>query len=174
MVDNIEIKACHPDPDTVRRYLRGHGADFKGTDHQIDTYYEVSTGRLKLREGNIENSLIYYEREDAEGPKHSRVILVPQRPDSGIKELLGKVLRTKVVVDKRREIYFIGNVKFHIDDVEGLGGFIEIEAIDRDGTLGLAHLREQCDRYLREFDIRKEDLLSCSYSDLLLELRRPR
>ncbi len=174
MVDNIEIKARHPDPDAVRRYLRGHGADFKGTDRQIDTYYEVSTGRLKLREGSIENNLIYYEREDTEGPKHSRVILVPQRPDSGIKELLGKVLPVKVVVDKRREIYFVGNVKFHIDLVEGLGGFIEIEAIDRDGTIGLARLREQCDHYLKEFDVKEDDLLSCSYSDLLLSLHRSR
>ena len=73
---NVEIKAKCSDPDFVRTYLNNAGADFKGTDLQIDTYFNVPEGRLKIREGNIENSLIYYQREDNAGPKNSHFHLI--------------------------------------------------------------------------------------------------
>ena len=71
-------------------------------------------------------------------------------------------------MDKKREIYFIDNVKFHIDGVEDLGTFIEIEAIDKDGSIGKEKLLEQCQSFLDLFKIPQEDLISVSYSDLLL------
>ena len=74
-----------------------------------------------------------------------------------------------VVVDKSREIYFIDNVKFHIDSVKDLGTFVEIEATDADCSIGKNKLLEQCQHYLDLFKISKEDLISNSYSDLLLE-----
>ncbi len=85
-----------------------------------------------------------------------------------MKEILTKALGILVVVDKKREIYFIDNVKFHIDAVEGLGTFIEIEAIDNDGDIGKKRLLEQCESFLDLFKIAQEDLISVSYSDLLL------
>jgi adenylate cyclase class 2 len=81
--------------------------------------------------------------------------------------LLSEALGVWQVVKKAREIYFIDNVKFHLDRVEGLGEFVEIEAIDLDGSLGEAHLRNQCEHYLQLFQIKPEDLLAQSYSDLL-------
>ena len=66
---NSEIKARCADQEAVRHYLHEHGADFKGTDHQIDTYFDVPEGRLKLRQGPIENNLIFYQRADTDGPK---------------------------------------------------------------------------------------------------------
>ena len=69
---NIEIKARCPDAKAIRSILQSRKADFKGIDHQVDTYFKVPFGRLKLREGNIENNLIYYDREDKKGPKKSR------------------------------------------------------------------------------------------------------
>jgi len=74
-----------------------------------------------------------------------------------------------VVVDKKREIYFIDNVKFHIDAVEDLGTFVEIEAIDNDNTIGKDKLLEQCQFFLDLFKIPQENLISVSYSDLLLQ-----
>jgi predicted adenylyl cyclase CyaB len=71
------------------------------------------------------------------------------------------------VVRKKREIYFIKNVKFHIDEVEGLGTFAEIEASDLYADLSKEELQDQCDFYLRELKIRDEDLVSVSYSDML-------
>ena len=63
----IEMKAKCGDREAVRRILRSRNADFKGTDHQIDTYFQARDGRLKLREGNIENYLIFYKRGDKAG-----------------------------------------------------------------------------------------------------------
>jgi predicted adenylyl cyclase CyaB len=166
---NIEIKAKSNNQDTIREILKLKNADFKGVDYQIDTYFKVNNGRLKLREGNIENHLIYYQRENKEGPKQSDIILFKSDPKSSLKEILTKALGILVVVDKKREIYFIDNVKFHIDTVKNLGTFMEIEAIDSDGSFRKEKLFEQCQNYLDLFGIPKDDLISVSYSDLLLK-----
>lgn len=165
---NIEIKArCNSQQD-IRDILNAQSADFKGVDHQIDTYFKVANGRLKLREGDIENYLIYYEREDVATPKQSSVILAEMKRGSNIKDVLEKSLGVLVVVDKQREIYFIDNVKFHLDMVRGLGTFVEIEAIDRDGSIGREKLLDQCNKYLKLFNISDTDLLRDSYSDQVL------
>jgi len=166
---NIEIKARCTDQDRVREFLRDGHADFKGVDRQIDTYFKVSSGRLKLREGDIENFLVFYDREEKQGPKESKVILFKADPASALKEMLVRSLGVLVVVDKRREIYFIDNVKFHVDVVEALGTFIEIEAIDADGSIGKQRLLEQCHRYVDLLGIQEHHLVPRSYSDLLLE-----
>ena len=169
---NVEIKARCLRQDEIRRLLVERNANYRGEDHQIDTYFGVQRGRLKLREGNIEKNLIFYEREDYAGAKQSKVVLYPYDGNPALKELLTKAHGVKVVVDKKREIYFIENVKFHLDDVVGLGKFVEIEAIDREGTIGKARLDEQCAHYMKLFNITENDLLSCSYSDLLLEQKK--
>ncbi|MDA3856559.1 MAG: class IV adenylate cyclase [Candidatus Woesearchaeota archaeon] len=169
IIQNFEIKAKSNNQNKIREILKSKNAEFKGTDHQIDTYFKVNFGRLKLREGNIENNLIHYNREDKEGPKQSKIILFKSAPDSTLKELLTKALGILVIVDKQREIYFIDNVKFHVDTVEDLGTFVEIEAIDKNETIGKNKLLKQCQFYLDLFQISKDDLISVSYSDLLLE-----
>ena len=100
---NIEIKAICRDPDAVRRVLRAQGARFVGTDRQVDTYFRIDRGRLKLREGRIENCLIYYEREDVAGPKRADVTLFKTESGSGLKEILTRSLGVLTVVVKRRE-----------------------------------------------------------------------
>ncbi|MGC4036008.1 MAG: class IV adenylate cyclase [Chitinophagaceae bacterium] len=166
---NIEIKARCADTGFMRRYLLDHGAEFKGTDHQTDTYFNVAKGRLKLREGNIENNLIYYERTNQAGPKSSHFDLVPIPEAEKLKAVLSKSLGVKVIVQKKREIYFITNVKFHIDEVPGLGNFAEIEASNKYADISKEQLQQQCDFYLAELKIKEEDLISLSYSDMLLE-----
>jgi predicted adenylyl cyclase CyaB len=120
-----------------------------------------------LREGNIENALIYYERPDTADAKQSVIILYKHQPDTSLKEILAKVNGIKVVVDKRRKIYFIGNVKFHFDTVKNLGTFIEVEAIDETGDKGLDKLKEQCNKYFLFFGLNKSVLVDKSYSDLI-------
>lgn len=166
---NIEIKAKSDNHDWVREVLKSYHAKFKGIDHQIDTYFRVNSGRLKLREGNIENSLVHYQREDKSGPKQSNVTFYKSQDKTSLKEILTKALGILVVVDKSREIYFIDNVKFHIDIVKDLGTFVEIEALDSGNTIGKEKLYEQCQYYLDQFKISSEDLISNSYSDLLLK-----
>lgn len=167
---NVEIKARCNDQDRIRGYLKDHGADFKGVDHQVDTYFNVAHGRMKLREGDIENYLVHYDRPDREGPKQTRVAIYRLGPNPSLKEVLTEALGILVVVDKRREIYFIDNVKFHIDLVDGLGTFMEIEAIDFDGSISHADLYEQCKHYLEELKIKRDDLVPLSYSDLIMRL----
>lgn len=164
---NIEIKARAASHRAAREVLTARGARFAGLDHQIDTYFRAPSGRLKLREGNIENALIHYERENTSGPKHSKVGLFENAPGSTLKGILEAALGVDVVVDKRREIHFLDNVKIHLDEVVGLGTFVEIEAIDDDGTRPLEALRAQCEELMAAFGIRDEDLLAVSYSDLL-------
>lgn len=165
---NIEIKARTSDSGLIKEILRSRNAYFKGLDHQIDTYFNVNQGRLKIREGNIENHLVYYNRRNQEGPKQSDVTLFDFDSDSSLKEILTNSLGILTVVDKKREIYFIDNVKFHIDEVKNLGNFVEIEAINDKGFFSKEKLLEQCNYYLDLFKISDSDLISCSYSDLLI------
>jgi adenylate cyclase class 2 len=164
---NVEIKARTSRKAEIKAYLEAQGADFKGIDHQEDTYFQVPEGRLKLREGNIENSLIFYRRTDQKGPKDSHVSLYHPLPDPALKAVLSEALGVKKVVKKSRAIYFIDNVKFHLDEVEGLGQFVEIEAIDLDGNIGRETLLEQCEAYLKAFGIGQDDLMEQSYSDMV-------
>jgi adenylate cyclase class IV len=166
---NIEIKAKCSNLEHVRTILKSKNADYKGLDHQIDTYFKVPHGRLKLREGNIEHALIFYQRSNQAGPKDSNVILYTNQPKPGLKAALQAACGILVVVDKKREIYFIDNVKFHLDDVNNLGTYCEIEAIDSTGNLSREKLLEQCQDYMQLLGINDEDLVSCSYSDLILE-----
>jgi adenylate cyclase class 2 len=164
----VEIKARCAHPEEIKELLDKQQAEFKGVDKQTDTYFKVDKGRLKLREGNIENALIHYHRPDETGPKRSDVTLFQTGINSGLKEILHEALHELVVVKKNRSIYFIDNVKFHVDEVEHLGSFIEIEVIDEVGDIGEDSLRTQCQYYLNLFKIKAEDLVDVSYSDMLL------
>jgi predicted adenylyl cyclase CyaB len=166
---NIEIKARTANADKIRQYLLNRGADFKGIDHQTDTYFNVPNGRLKLRQGNIETNLIWYQRNNQSGPKQSDFLLTPVADANTLKQTLANALGVKVAVVKKREIYFIGNVKFHIDELEGLGTFVEIEASNKTEDLPVGKLQEQCEYYRKAFEIQDKDLLQYSYSDMLLE-----
>jgi predicted adenylyl cyclase CyaB len=166
---NVEIKAVCKDPSFIRDCLISNNAEFRGKDEQTDTYFNVPSGRLKLREGNIENNLIFYHRNNQGGPKNSRFDLVKVDNPFALKEILTKSLGVKTIVKKIREIYYIRNVKFHIDEVPGLGSFVEIEAGNILANLSAAELKAQCQFYMQEFRVRDEDLIAISYSDMLME-----
>ena len=165
---NIEIKARTSKAEFIRQYLLDHGADFKGVDEQTDTYFNVSNGRLKLREGNIEKNLIFYNRPDQQGPKQSDFQLLAVDDSNSLRYILTSALGVKVTVKKKREIYFIENVKFHLDSLEGLGNFVEIESSNKDHAISVDKLREQCAFYMKELSIADQDLISASYSDMLM------
>lgn len=164
---NYEFKASCNNIEALESKLKDQNPMFVGTDHQVDTYFNVPNGRLKLREGSIENSLIHYDRQNTADVKQSDVTLYHPQLDSNLKEVLEKALGVKVVVDKKRKIYFVDNVKFHFDEVQHLGSFVEVEAIDIDGSIGIERLKEQCSFYIQLFGIRKEQFIAESYSDLL-------
>lgn len=164
---NIEIKAHCRNLSKVRDILKNQNAEFKGTDHQTDTYFNSKKGRLKLREGNIENNLIHYERENIKGSSESKFTLYKTEKGSGLKTILEVALGNKCTVEKDREIYFIENVKFHIDTVKDLGTFIEIEVSNKDNRLTKDKLQEQCNFYIKLLQINAKDFVSDSYSEMI-------
>lgn len=169
---NIEIKARCADPEGARRKLESLDARYVGRDRQVDTYFNVAEGRLKLREGNIENSLISYSRPDQEGPKASNVVLYHVSENSAaLKAALTQSIGVWITVDKQRDIYFIDNVKCHVDEVAGLGSFVELEAIDQRGDKDIAALQKQCEDLMTILGIDTADLVAVSYSDLLEETK---
>jgi predicted adenylyl cyclase CyaB len=166
-----EIKARCDDTEKIRQILKSHKAHFVGVDRQVDTYFNCRDGRLKLREGAIENTLIHYKRENQAGPKTSKVNLYKPNDGTALRNVLKEALGVLVTVDKSREIYFVENIKFHIDTLKELGTFVEIEAIDETGEKGESFLQEQCETFLDLFGIKEDDLISVSYSDMILELK---
>jgi len=167
-INIIEIKARCSSPETIHKILKSKNAIYKGVDHQVDTYFQSNNGRLKLRQGTIENTLIFYDRPNQEGPKLSKVVLHKPIEPNSLNEVLAAAMNVKVVVDKQRHIYFIDNVKFHVDEVKGLGSFAEIEAIDETGEVAIEVLQRQCDAYMVLLNIEESDLVDSSYSDMLV------
>jgi len=165
---NIEIKASCNNPEIIEEILLKNNAKYIGEDHQIDTYFNTEKGRLKLREGKIENSLIWYNRIEIKGLKKSEVLLYkPNENIKSLKQILENTLKVWVIVDKTRKIFFIENVKFHIDKVKNLGNFIEIEAIDNIGSIGEEKLRKQCNKYIDLLKVDSSNFIDKSYSDLI-------
>lgn len=164
---NFEFKARLKNATHVRAMLKRSPARFLGADHQVDTYFCVPSGRLKIREGRIENSLIHYQRTDSAYARRSNVelMLLPRR--NSVRAILAGALGVLAVVDKRREIYFVGNVKIHLDRVRGLGTFLEVEAMTRTGDV--KKVRDQASKFQKLFNIPADDIVPQSYSDLMME-----
>ncbi len=164
---NIELKAKISDLDQTRRTAESIATERLGTEHQVDTYFYCRQGRLKLRQ--IDRSpaqLIWYARTDRPEARASNYFVVPISNPETLKAALTAALGTRSVVKKRREIFLWHNVRIHLDRVEGLGAFIEFEAVldpEQDDTVGHARLDELAER----FQIGRDNLVSSSYSDLL-------
>lgn len=167
---NYEIKAraSKEQQEKIKNFLKKNNAKFIGIDNQVDTYFKTKEGRLKIRNGNIENSLIFYQREDKKNSKQSNIEIYQLPKNSRLEKIIRGTQEILVVVNKKRGIYFIDNVKFHIDNVKELGRFVEIEAMSR-SNIPLKKIKEQCEYYKSAFEIRDEDLIKGSYSDMLLE-----
>jgi adenylate cyclase, class 2 len=163
---NFEFKARLKNEQQVRAALKRLDARFIGTDHQIDTYFRVPSGRLKVREGRLENALIFYQRSNLRRARQAAVemMLLPRR--NSHRAILARSLGILAVVDKRREIYFVKNVKIHLDRVRGLGKFLEVEAISRVGNV--KKIRSQARQFQKLFGITANDIVAESYSDLIL------
>jgi len=168
---NIELKARMKDPAKALLACTQLQAVAHGEIHQIDTYFLVPRGRLKLREAHPSScELIYYERDDIAGPKGCDYTRYPV--DTSIKAFLDQVLGIQAVVEKQRTLYLWENVRIHLDDVKGLGQYIEFEAVlspgadtshaDQAGYHQLAHL-------MQAFEITEDDCETGSYLDLVLQ-----
>jgi adenylate cyclase, class 2 len=165
-MENVEIKARCANLPAMARAIAVAGAVLESTFEQVDTYFRVHNGRLKLRhEDGAGDELIFYRRPDDTSPKLSRYELVPVSHGQQLELILEQALGIKTVVRKRRQLWRLDNIRIHLDDVEGLGPFIEFEVEVRPGC-DVAGCRAQADALLAQLGIRPADLLAGSYSDL--------
>ncbi|KAL8222621.1 UNVERIFIED_CONTAM: hypothetical protein K2H54_077634 [Gekko kuhli] len=149
---------------------------------QTDTFFSVPCGRLKLRDfRDGRGQLIFYDRPDAEGPKLSRYAISPTEDPAGLTAVLCQALGAKGVVKKERRLYLVGQTRVHVDRVEGLGDFMELEATPVCRKLSLLPslqvvLEEQqslqdgecvARHLMAELGVNQEDLLTGAYLDLL-------
>jgi adenylate cyclase class 2 len=125
---NIEFKAELRDAVAAQQQCRQLGAQHIGTLRQTDTYYRMPDGRLKKREAPGEpTEWIYYHRRDIVRPRMSSYAILS---DAQAKRRWGsQSLRAWLKVAKTRELWMLDNIRIHLDDVQGLGRFIEFEAV---------------------------------------------
>jgi len=172
MATNIEIKARVHDPDAVRRVAEAISDQPCSVLRQEDTFFHVPKGRLKLRTfAPDRGQLIYYERTDQAGPKRSDYYVAPTTDPASIKTVLAEALGIRGLVCKVRRLYWVGRTRIHLDEVDGLGSFIELEVMlgpDQNEADGTAIATELMGR----LGIAERDLLEGAYMDLLeAELR---
>jgi homotetrameric cytidine deaminase len=165
---NVEVKALDPDPDRSLAICRELGAEDRGVLVQRDTYFRVPSGRLKLREeGDAGATLVQYDRPDAAEARVSRYRLVAVEDAGGMSEALDAALGTLVVVDKRRHLLQFKGVRIHLDDVDGLGRFVELEGVAEPGS-DLDAERRTVDALAEALGIDGNRIVAESYSDRLL------
>jgi predicted adenylyl cyclase CyaB len=164
---NIELKARCRDLAAARAAAERFGARFEATLHQIDTYFRVPHGRLKLREiDNQRAELIGYERSNdtADRASHYRIVLVSD--PAALRTTLAAALGVRGDVRKRRDLLRWHNVRIHLDQVDGLGNFLEFEAVVSE-TDGETISRERLKQLAAALNVSESDRIAVSYSDLL-------
>ena len=163
---NIELKARIASIEAAREVARRIATEHVGLLVQTDTYFHCRTGRLKLRETDTRPAqLVWYARPDEQGPKTSKYLLVPVEDAAGLKRALAAALDIRSLVSKRREVYLYHNVRIHLDEVQGLGTFLEFEAVlepDQNEADG----RAQVERLAGQFGVAASDLLDGSYGEM--------
>jgi predicted adenylyl cyclase CyaB len=164
---NIELKARLPDPVAARRVAEQICGEAE-IQRQTDTYFHCAHGRLKLREiEGVGAQLIWYDRPDKAEPRGSDYLLTPVMEPAALRKALAMALGVRGVVRKNRRIYLSRNVRIHLDEVEGVGSFLEFEAVLDEQTDDAAG-RRQVDELRLQFGIAVDDLLTGSYGDMLV------
>ncbi len=168
---NIELKARAPDPQaTLRAALALDGIDDRGVLRQRDTYFRTADGRLKLRRQDDPShpaQLIAYTRADAPGARQSAYRLVDVPDPDALAAALAGTYGVSVEVVKERRLLLWDGVRIHLDTVEGLGAFVELEAVAApDSDLGAEHAKVA--QLRAALDICDEQLEPRGYAALLL------
>jgi adenylate cyclase class IV len=182
---NLEIKARVPDPVRCLSRCEKLSRNPHSVERQIDVYFRVPRGRLKLRrrwaaavpragavpDVKIPAELIAYERPDSSGARRSDYLIVPLPPATSMDRVLELALGVEARVEKLRTVFLHDGVRVHLDEVEGLGSFLELEAILGDSCDEDA-ARAKIERLRAHFGIREEDLIEGSYRELRIEGER--
>lgn len=168
MPRNVEIKARVIDPEQLRIRVKdiADGGPLLLT--QDDTFFKCPNGRLKLRVfSESEGQLIAYQRPDSPDPALSDYIIAPTSSPEPLREALERALGFQGRVRKKRIVYFVGATRVHLDDVEGLGHFMELEVVLSENETvadGIGVAKE----IMARLGIEEEHLIEKAYVDLLL------
>lgn len=165
MPQNLEIKARIKSRQEAQTVAEQLGANFSCEIEQVDTYFKVPDGRLKLREfGDGRGELIFYRRPEQELNRWSTYSIYPSPDASQMRLILSEALGVITVVKKSRIVYIWKNARIHLDRVEDLGDFLEFEVL-------VIHGEEQAEDLMKElrrnFNIADANIIRCSYADLL-------
>lgn len=163
---NIEIKVRCDDLDAVEARLAEQGCPLVTHMRQVDTYFTTPTGRLKLREiDGATTEIIGYQRTDLPAARTSNYELARVADGQALRAVLAAVLPVHVVVAKMRDLYRLEDTRIHLDDVDGLGTFVELET----AVYGSEHLaaERQCARLFATLALDPEDVVGPSYADLM-------
>ena len=167
MARNVEIKAHLSDYGDTARRARELSRSEPVVIEQEDVFFPCPSGRLKLRIlGPERGELIFYQRPDQEGPKTSHYSLAPTSDPTGLRHVLATTYGEKAVVRKIRHLYLVGRTRIHLDRVEGLGDFLELEVVltEEDSIEGG---EVEAHRLMEPLGVLSEDLVPDAYVDLL-------
>ena len=167
MPANIEIKARVRD----LAGLKTRAAKLSDTPVEVipqeDTFFNVPQGRLKLRIlAPDHGQLIHYQRLDQGGPKRSDYHIAETPDPESLKRVLSLAYGIRGVVKKTRYLYLAGQTRIHVDDVDGLGQFMELEVVLREGQ-GDAEGQAIAEGLMTSLGVERADLLECAYMDLI-------
>lgn len=167
MPRNVEIKARVRDLQAVRSIAERLAGTPATLLLQEDTFFHIPAGRLKLRVlGPDEAQLIFYDRPDQTGPKTSYYAVAPVVDAPALKAVLTSALGVRGTVRKKRWLCMVGRTRVHLDEVEGLGSFLELEVMldpDEDEEAG----RKTANGLMEALGVQPEDLIDGAYMDLL-------
>jgi predicted adenylyl cyclase CyaB len=167
MPTNIEIKARVRDFSDLKRRAEALSDSPLEVIPQEDTFFVTPKGRLKLRVLAPDRAqLVYYERPDHDGPKRSDYFIFNTNDPENLKTTLKLALGVRGVVKKTRYLYLVGQTRVHLDDVAGLGYFMELEVVLRDDQSdndGQAIAND----LMKKLGVEPTDLVEGAYMDLL-------
>ena len=167
MSRNVEIKARVPDLAEVERRAAALATGGPTLLLQDDTFFATRRGRLKLRElGGGHAQLIHYDRPDAAGPKVSDYVIAAVPEPQPLREALARAYGIRGRVVKRRILYLAGRTRIHLDRVDGLGSFVELEVVLDDGEPAQAG-RAEADSLMARLGIEPSQLVEGAYLDLI-------
>lgn len=139
---------------------------------QEDTFFCTPKGRLKLRIfAPRRGELIYYERADIAGPKRSEYALFSTEDPDALRTTLALALGVQGIIRKKRRLYMLGHTRLHLDTVQGLGDFVELEVVLQPGQTTEEGIQIAHD-LMQRLDIAPEDLIQGSYLDLAQSYRQ--
>ncbi|XP_028305982.1 uncharacterized protein LOC114465273 isoform X2 [Gouania willdenowi] len=160
MPSNVEIKATIKDVTQFAQKAAELSQSQGTVIRQLDTFFNCNSGRLKLRDFmDGSGQLIYYVRPDTEGPKLSQYSISPTNEPQSLQTVLSDALGVKGQVKKERRLFLIGQTRVHLDEVDGLGHYMELEVVMR---------AEQSVEEGQQLGVSKDSLVEGAYVDLLL------